>query len=41
MCMIVQLYSNYTDYYYMEFAMNMHKLQLVEDFLVQLLQAQK
>ena len=39
MCMIVQLYSNYSDYYYMEFVMNISKLQLVEDLLVQLLQA--
>ena len=41
MCMIVQLYGNYSDYYYMEFAMNTSKLQLVEELLVQLLQAHK
>ena len=41
MCMVVQPYGDYSVYYYMEFAMNMNKLQLVEDFLVQLLQAQK
>ena len=31
MCIIVQLYGNYSEFDYIEFAMNMSKVQLVED----------